>query len=79
MRWLGNGIESGKPFWSSIVFDDDGVKKVRGHEVGMPIDTMSVEELEERIALVKDEIARLEKAIDARRSTRAAADSLFKL
>lgn len=60
------------------MFDDDAVRKPKGHEVGMPIDTMSVEELEERIALLRDEIARLERSIAARRDTRAAADSLFK-
>lgn len=60
------------------MFDEDGVKKPRGHEVGMPIDTMSVDELEERITLLKSEIARLEQAIAARKNTRAAADSLFK-
>lgn len=60
------------------MFDDDEVRKPKGHEVGMPIDAMSVEELQQRIALLRDEIARLEQAIAARRNTRAAADSLFK-
>lgn len=61
------------------MFDDDAVKKPRGHEVGMPIDTMSVEELEERIGLLKAEITRLEQAISARNKTRSEAESLFKL
>jgi uncharacterized small protein (DUF1192 family) len=61
------------------MFDEDEVKKPKVHEVGMPIDTMSVGELEERIELLREEIGRLEQAITARRSTRAAADSLFKL
>ncbi len=61
------------------MFDDDQSKRPRGHEVGMPIDTMSVEELNERIALLKAEIARLEQAIGAREKTRSEADSLFKL
>jgi uncharacterized small protein (DUF1192 family) len=60
------------------MFDDDGIKRPRTHEVGMPIDTMSVGELEERISMLKGEIVRLEEAIAARRNTRAAADSLFK-
>lgn len=60
------------------MFDDDEVKKPKGHVVGMPIDTMSVEELEDRIALLKGEITRLEQAIGVRKNTRAAADSLFK-
>ncbi len=60
------------------MFDDDEVKRPRSHEVGMPIDTMSVEELNDRIALLKQEIARLEAAIEARQKTRSEADSLFK-
>lgn len=58
---------------------DDEVKKPRGHEVGMPIDTMSVEELSDRIEMLRGEIGRLEEAIAARKKTKAAADSLFKL
>lgn len=60
------------------MFDDDQVKRPKGHEVGMPIDTMSVEELNDRIGLLKAEIARLEQAILARQKTRSEADSLFK-
>jgi uncharacterized small protein (DUF1192 family) len=61
------------------MFDDDQVKKPKGHEVGMNIDTMSVEELTDRIALLESEIARLKAAIAARQQTRSAADALFKL
>ena len=61
------------------MFGDDEAKKPRAHEVGMPIDTMSVEELEERIGMLKAEIARLEQAIAARQKVRSEADSLFKL
>jgi uncharacterized small protein (DUF1192 family) len=58
---------------------DDEVKKPKGHEVGMPIDTMSVEELTDRIGMLEAEIARLKAAIAARQKTRSAADALFKL
>jgi uncharacterized small protein (DUF1192 family) len=58
---------------------DDEVKKPKGHEVGMPIDTMSVEELTDRIGMLEGEIARLKAAIAARQKTRSAADALFKL
>jgi uncharacterized small protein (DUF1192 family) len=61
------------------MFEDEEVKKPKGHVVGMPLDTMSVEELGERIGMLKNEIERLEEAIAAREKTRAAADSLFKL
>lgn len=60
------------------MFDED-VKKPKGHEVGMSIDTMSVEELAERIGLLEAEISRLRGAIDARGATRRAADAAFKL
>ena len=60
------------------MFDDDEVKKPKSHEVGMPIDTMSVEELNERIGLLRAAILRLEQAVAARKQTKAAADSLFK-
>ena len=57
---------------------DEEIKKPKGHEVGMPIDTMSVEELNERIALLEDEIRRLKAAINDRGATRKAADAAFK-
>ena len=65
-------------YWEKIMFDDDAVKKRRGHEVGMPIETMSVEELEERIAMLNAEIARLQQAIAAREKTRSEAESRLK-
>jgi uncharacterized small protein (DUF1192 family) len=61
------------------MFDDDEVKKPRGHEVGMILDAMSVEELTDRIALLEGEIARLRAAIDSKRKSKSAADAFFKL
>jgi len=61
------------------MFDDEAVKKPKGHEVGMVIDTMSVDELGTRIEMLRGEIVRLEEAIAARQKTKAAADSLFRL
>lgn len=58
--------------------DEDIYSKPRAHEVGMVIDTMSVEELTERIALLEAEILRLRAAIDARGQTLQAAKSIFK-
>jgi uncharacterized small protein (DUF1192 family) len=57
---------------------DEEIKKPKGHEVGMPIDAMSMEELNERIALLEDEIRRLKEAISDRGATRKAADAAFK-
>ena len=65
-------------------FDDDPVfaskpKVPLAHEIGQNLDALSAPELAERIALLRSEIDRLEKAIDARQATRAAADSVFKV
>lgn len=57
---------------------DEEIKKPKSHEVGMTIDTMSVEELYERIALLEAEIGRLKATIEARGATRKAADAAFK-
>jgi uncharacterized small protein (DUF1192 family) len=59
--------------------DDDRVKKLAPHEVGMPIEAMSIEELRQRIGLLESEIQRLRAGIETRQSVRSAADSLFKL
>jgi uncharacterized small protein (DUF1192 family) len=48
------------------------------HEIGQPIDTLSVHELDERILLLREEIARLEAAIKARQATKNAASAFFK-
>ena len=48
------------------------------HEVGMVLDTLSVDELEERILLLESEIVRLKQAIVHKKSSRSAADSVFK-
>ena len=65
-------------------FDDDPVfaskpKAPVAHEIGQNIDDLSAPELAERIALLRSEIDRLEKAIEARQATRAAAASIFKI
>ena len=58
--------------------DDDRPVKKPVHEIGMVLDTLSVGELEERIALMTEEIARLEAAINAKKASKSAADSVFK-
>lgn len=59
--------------------DEDASKKPRTHEVGMPIDTMSVAELTERIGMLEAEIVRLKAASEARGGARQAAEAVFKL
>jgi len=61
------------------MFDDEEVKKPKGHEVGMILDAMSVEELTDRIAMLEAEIARLRAAIDGKRKSKSAADAFFKI
>lgn len=58
--------------------DDEEIRRPKNHEVGMAIETMSVEELTERIALLEAEIVRLRQAIEARGATRKAAEAAFK-
>ena len=53
-------------------------KPPASHEIGQPIDALSVHELEERIEALKAEIARLEAAIKAREATKNAASAFFK-
>ena len=59
--------------------DDDAPIRKPVHEVGMVLDTLSVDELEERIALLTEEIERLKTAITHKKASRNAADSVFKL
>lgn len=58
--------------------DEDISNKSKAHEVGIVVDTMSVEELTERIALLEGEIMRLRAAINAREKTLQVAESIFK-
>lgn len=61
------------------MFDDDQPKKPKAAFIpGQDLSLMSIAELNETIAALKDEIARLEAAISAKQGTRASADSLFK-
>lgn len=53
-------------------------KKKVAHEVGQSLDALSVDELDERIALLMEEIARLEQARVAKEASRKAADSFFR-
>lgn len=48
------------------------------HEIGAPLDRLSIDEIGQRIHLLQAEIDRLETARSAKESTRRAADSFFK-
>lgn len=60
------------------MIDDEERKRPRTHDIGMPLDTLSIEELDARIALLSGEIERLRAAIDAKGDSRKAADAVFK-
>ncbi|MGX4802201.1 DUF1192 domain-containing protein [Bradyrhizobium guangdongense] len=58
--------------------DDDRPRKKVTHEIGQDLSMLSVEELTERVALLKTEIGRLEEAAAKKRASRDAANSFFK-
>ena len=58
--------------------DDDRPRKKITHEIGQDLSLLSVEELAERVALLKTEIGRLEEAATKKRASRDAANSFFK-
>ncbi|MCJ2112074.1 DUF1192 domain-containing protein [Methylobacterium sp. E-025] len=58
--------------------DDERVKRPVYHEIGQGLDTLSVDEIDHRIALLQDEIRRLEAARTAKQAALGAADAFFK-
>jgi uncharacterized small protein (DUF1192 family) len=58
--------------------DDERPKKKISHEIGQDLTLLSVKELTERIALLKEEIARLDADITKKQASRSAADQFFK-
>jgi uncharacterized small protein (DUF1192 family) len=58
--------------------DDDRPKKKIVHEIGQDLALLSVNELRERIALLKEEIARMEASIASKQASRNVADTFFK-
>jgi len=57
--------------------DDDRPRKKITHEIGQDLSLLSVEELNERIALLTSEIARLQEAATKRRASKDAASAFF--
>ena len=58
--------------------DEERPKKRIAHEIGQELTLLSVRELDERVALLKEEIARLEADKAKKQAQRSAADQFFK-
>jgi len=59
--------------------DGEGaIKAPARHEVGCDLSSVSVDELDERIALLADEIERLRAEKERKQASRAAADAFFR-
>jgi uncharacterized small protein (DUF1192 family) len=61
-----------------MTIEDDKPRKKVTHEIGQDLSLLSVEELTERIALMRSEIERLQVAMSKKRASKDAADSFFK-
>jgi len=58
--------------------EDDRPKKKIVHEIGQDLALLAVKELQERIALLQEEITRLEAAMASKQASRNVADQFFK-
>lgn len=58
--------------------EDDRPKRKIVHEIGQDLALLSVNELEERIALLRAEIGRLEAVMAGKQASRGVADQFFK-
>jgi len=58
--------------------EEDRPRKKITHDIGQDLALLSVGELNERVALLKEEIARLEAAAASKQASRSAADKFFK-
>ena len=59
-------------------WDDVTKKPTAGAALGANLDQMSVSELEDRIAALRSEIARVEQELARKQRQKSAADALFK-
>jgi uncharacterized small protein (DUF1192 family) len=58
--------------------DEDRPKKKVVHEIGQDLALLSVGELQDRIGLLREEIARLETAASSKKASRDVASQFFK-
>lgn len=60
------------------LFDGDEPKKPAGWTIGEDLSTLSIDELSERIEVLRAEIDRVQATIDAKRASIGVADTFFK-
>jgi uncharacterized small protein (DUF1192 family) len=62
----------------AIADDDDRPKKKIVHEIGQELGLLSVEELQARVEVLRNEIQRIEDDMQRKKASRTAADQFFK-
>lgn len=62
----------------SGIMDEELEARPPEYTIGQDLSTLSVEDLNRTIALLRDEIARLEEALNAKDQTKAAAEAFFR-
>ena len=62
----------------ATIDDEDRAKKKIAHEIGQDLALLSVGELNDRIALLREEIARLDAAAASKMASRGVAAQFFK-
>ncbi len=63
---------------SDPFFEETRKKKKTAHDIGEDLSAISIDELDERILLLKSEIQRLEGEKNKKSAVKSAADTLFK-
>ena len=61
-----------------MAMEEEAPRRRVAHDIGQDLSALSVDDLTARIALLTGEIGRLEQAVAAKTSSRAAADAFFK-
>lgn len=61
-----------------MIEDDSPKQKTPSHQVGQDLSQLAVTEIDERIALLQEEILRLRQAREKKMSSQAAAEALFR-
>jgi uncharacterized small protein (DUF1192 family) len=60
------------------ILDEELPRKKKTHDIGEDLATLSLDELDARIELLRNEIRRIEDAIKAKQASASAADAFFK-